>query len=235
MPNNASPTAALPDTLDACHALIEQVHDTNESLARDIERLKFESEQLKRYIYGRRSERHVEDGAQLKLFADTAQIILGKYADHLPLYRMEDIFARAGVVIPRSTQVGLLDMAADLCQPLIDLIHRRLLSSGVLGLDDTPVRLQDNELPGAMRTARMWLCRGRDEAPYNQFFFHDSRGREGPAKFLQDYRGWVTVDAYGVNDGVYLGSGERILASCCHAHARRKFEAAKSNDPRRAS
>jgi len=357
MPNNASPVAALPDTLDACHALIEQVHDTNESLARDIVRLKFEIEQLQRYLYGRRSERHVEDSSQLKLFADeapeeaspddlsaaeeeitytrrkprreqearfpdhlprevqtldvpaserlcpccgeempiidtdvreklefvpaklvvhelhfpkracgrckttvkaasppepdhpaatlasgscygfgvTAQIILGKYADHLPLYRMEDIFARAGVVIPRSTQVGLLDMAADLCRPLIDLVHRRLLSSDVLGLDDTPVRLQDNELPGAMRTARMWLCRGRDEAPYNQFFFHDSRGREGPAKFLQDYRGWVTVDAYGVNDGVYLGSGERILASCCHAHARRKFEAAKSNDPRRAS
>ena len=54
-------------------------------------------------------------------------------------------------------------------------------------------------------------------------------------RFLENFSGWVTVDAYGVNDGVYLGSGERILASCCHAHARRKFEAAKSNDPQRAS
>jgi len=48
----------------------------------------------------------------------TAQIILGKYADHLPLYRLEDVFARAGVVIPRSMQVGLLDAAADLVRPL---------------------------------------------------------------------------------------------------------------------
>jgi transposase len=45
-------------------------------------------------------------------FGVTAQIILGKYADHLPLYRLEDIFARAGVVIPRSSQVGLLDAAS---------------------------------------------------------------------------------------------------------------------------
>ena len=345
----------LPDSLDACHILLEQTSDTNESLAKDLERIKFEYEQLKRYIYGRRSERHVEDDSQLSLFDEseevansdadanekvieityerrqrskkarfpeslprevevidvseaerlctccgnempiiatdirerleyvpaqmlvhelhypkracskcktgvtvapppesdqnsaaltagsrygfgvTSQIILGKYADHLPLYRLEDVFARAGVVIPRSTQVDLLSAAADLLRPLIDTIKKRLLQSNVLGMDDTPVRLQDASLPGRMRTARMWLARGRDAAPYNMFFFHESRERDGPAKFLADYRGWVTVDAYGVNDGVYLGSGDRILASCCHAHARRKFETAKSNDPTRAS
>ena len=52
---------------------------------------------------------------------------------------------------------------------------------------------------------------------------------------MKDFEGYVTVDAYGVNDGVYLGAGKRILASCCHAHVRRKFEAAKSNDPVRAA
>ena len=348
---------ALPTDIEACHALIQQQAETAESLARDNEKLKFELEQLKRYIYGRRSERHVEDDSQLSLFeaeqsaaveeqsaaaevieeeityrrrrrttaerfpenlprevqvidapeADrqcpccgeempiidtdvrerleyvpaklvvhelhypkracgkckqgvavaspppaevdgasltpgsrygfgvTAQIILGKFADHLPLYRLEDVFARAGVVIPRSTQVGLLDAAADVLHPLAEHIKSRLVGSSILGMDDTPVRLQDPAIPGKMRTARFWICRGREEAPYNAFFFHESRERDGPAKFLEDYHGWVTVDAYGVNDGVYLGSGDRILASCCHAHARRKFEAAKSNDPQRAS
>lgn len=346
----------LPNDIAACHALIEEHGKVTECLARENERLKFELEQLKRHIYGSRSERHVEDGSQLSLFDEdpasaveqepstevieeeityrrqrrakadrfppniardvqvidvpeeerhcaccgkempvidtdvrerlefipatmivhelhyqkracgkckqevkvaspprpdedgaaltagsrygfgvTAQIILGKYADHLPLYRLEDVFARAGVVIPRSTQVGLLDAAADLVYPLAQHIKSRLTQSSVLGMDDTPVRLQDSSLPGKMRTARFWLCRGRDEAPYNAFFFHESRERDGPAKFLEGYRGWVTVDAYGVNDGVYLGSGDRILASCCHAHSRRKFEAAKSNDPLRAS
>mgnify|MGYP006203043869 CR=1 FL=1 len=157
-----------------------------------------------------------EDGAALSSgsrygFGVTAQIILGKYADHLPLYRLEDVFARAGVVIPRSTQVGLLDAAADLVHPLANHIKTRLIESSVLGMDDTPVRLQDAGLPGKMRTARFWLCRGREEAPYNAFFFHESRERDGPSRFLKDYHGWVTVDAYGVNNGVYLGSGDRIL------------------------
>ncbi|MCA9147200.1 MAG: IS66 family transposase [Planctomycetaceae bacterium] len=346
----------LPNDIEACHALILQQGDTTDSLARDNERLKLEIEQLKRYIYGRRSERHVENDSQLTLFDDsseaeaepgiddelieeeityrrrrrsksdrfpenlprevktidvpeeerncpccgeempiigtdvrerleyvpakmfvheqrypkracgqckqgvtvapppasdqdgasltagsrygfgvTAQIVLGKYADHLPLYRLEDVFARAGVVIPRSTQVGLLDAAADLVQPLTDYMKSLLIASDVIGMDDTPVRLQDATLPGKMRTARVWLARGRDQAPYNVFFFHESRERDGPSKFLASYNGWVTVDAYGVNDGVYLGSDGRIRASCCHAHARRKFEAALSNDPKRAS
>ena len=350
-----SPNEPLPTDLEACHALIEQQVETGQRLARDNERLKFEIEQLKRYIYGRRSERHVEDDAQLTLFDEpaaeeqtdattelieeeityrrrkrsksdrfpenlprqiqtidvpeeerlcpccgeempvigtdarerleyvppklfvhelrypkracckckagvkiaapprpdqdgsaitpgsrygvgvTIQIMLGKYADHLPLYRLEDVFARAGVVIPRSTQVGLLDAAADLIAPLTDRMKTLLLQGNVIGMDDTPVRLQDLGMPGKMRTARMWLARGRDETPYNVFFFHESRERDGPAKFLGDYCGWVTVDAYGVNDGVYLGSGGRIRASCCHTHARRKFEAAQSNDPKRAA
>jgi transposase len=353
----------LPDDIEACHALIrqrlaieEQQDQINESLARDNERLKLEIEQLKRYIYGRRSERYTEDDSQLTFFDEssdaeveqvdedelieeeityrrrkrsksdrfpenlprevktvdvpeeerscpccgeempiigtdvrerleyipakmfvhelhypkracgkckqgvtvasppaadqegasltagsrygfgvTAQIILGKYADHLPLYRLEDVFARAGVVIPRSSQVGLLDAAADLIRPLTDHMKSLLIDSDVIGMDDTPVRLQDTRLPGKMRTARVWLARGRDQAPYNVFFFHESRQRDGPSKFLKDYSGWVTVDAYGVNDGVYLGSGGRIRASCCHTHARRKFESALSNDPKRAS
>lgn len=356
----------LPSDIEACHALIVQQHGVLDSLARSIEVLQQENEQLKRYIYGRRSERHVEDDSQLKLFEQepttevessddagvleeeityrrrkrqksdrfpanlprviheidveegvricpccgeempvfdcdererlefvpaklvvylmrylkrtcakckqtvkvapppdsdhdaaslskgsrygfgvTAQIILGKYADHLPLYRMEDVFARAGVVIPRSTQVDLLAAAADLLTPLADLLKERLLTSPVIGMDDTPVRLQDPSLPGKMRTARMWLARSNvcgpaDPAPYSVFFFHPSREqgkltREGPSRFLEAYRGWVTVDAYGVQDGVYLGRKDEVFASCCHAHVRRKFEAAKANDPKRAS
>ncbi|MEM1228629.1 MAG: IS66 family transposase, partial [Planctomycetota bacterium] len=357
---------AFPETLQACHALISQQDEVNDSLAQDNQRLKYENEQLKRFIYGQRSERHVEDDSQLKLFEEeqgttgefspddevieeeityrrrkrtksdrfpenlprevheidvdeeerlcpccgdempvfdfdererleyipaklvvhlmrylkracgkckqtvkvapppqsghdaaaltkgsrygfgvTAQIILGKYADHLPLYRMEDVFARAGVVIPRSTQVDLLAAAADLLTPLTDLLKERLLASPVIGMDDTPVRLQDPSLPGKMRTARMWLarsnlCGAEDPHPYSVFFFHPSRAqgkqtREGPSGFLEHYRGWATVDAYGVHEGVYLGRQDAVFASCCHVHVRRKFEAAKVNDPRRAS
>ncbi len=90
----------------------------------------------------------------------------------------------------------------------------------------------DRSHPEGARTARFWLFRGFEEAPYNVFLFHPSRERDGPAKFLADFHGCVKVDAYGVDGGVYLKSGARIRASCCMAHARRKFEQAKSSHPR---
>ena len=85
-------------------------------------------------------------------FGVTAQIILGKYADHLPLYRLEDVFARAGVVIPRSTQVGLLDAAADLIQPLTDYLQRMLLGKGLIGDGDAETAGYDPPwTPGPLR------------------------------------------------------------------------------------
>ena len=67
--------------------------------------------------------------------------------------------------------------------------------------------------------------------PYNVFDFTESRSRDGPAEFLAEFHGYAVVDAYGVNDGVYLGAANRIAAACCNAHARRKFVEAKPNNP----
>jgi transposase len=168
-------------------------------------------------------------------FGVYTQTIVNKYADHLPLYRNEDIFARAGVTIPRNTQYGMLVNVVAVIDPLLALMKQRVVSGSVLGVDDTTVRLQDLSLPGKMRTARFWLYRGRDDHPYNVFDFTESRGRDGPSAFLSDFCGHAVVDAYGVHDGVhdgvYLGSGGRILACCCcNANARRKFVEAKPND-----
>jgi hypothetical protein len=66
------------------------------------------------------------------------------------------------------------------------------------------------------------------------FDFHESRSRDGPREFLGHYQGSVKVDAYGVEGGVYLGSA-RMRASCCLAHARRKFDEAQSSHPRLAA
>lgn len=164
-------------------------------------------------------------------FGVYTQTIVNKFADHLPLYRGENIFARAGVVIPRNTQFGMLLNIATLIAPLIALMKSRVVSGKVIGVDDTSVRMQDAALPGKMRTARFWLYRGREEHPYNVFDFTESRGRDGPAEFLSDFHGHAVVDAYGVNDGVYLGATDRIFAACCNSHARRKFSDAKANDP----
>lgn len=163
-------------------------------------------------------------------FGVYTQVITNKFADHLPLYRGEDIFARAGVMIPRNTQFGMLLNIATLIAPLLALMKSRVVSGKVIGVDDTSVRMQDPSIPGKMRTARFWLYRGREDHPYNVFDFTESRGREGPTGFLSDFHGHVVVDAYGVNDGVYLGKQNQIFAACCNSHARRKFIEAKPND-----
>ena len=164
-------------------------------------------------------------------FGVYTQIITNKFADHLPLYRGEDIFARAGMMIPRNTQFGMLLNVATLVTPLIALMKSRIVSGKVLGVDDTSVRMQDPSIPGKMRTARFWLYRGRDDHPYNVFDFTESRSRDGPARFLEDFHGHAVVDAYGVKDGIYLGKEGQIYAACCNCHARRKFVEARPNDP----
>jgi len=164
-------------------------------------------------------------------FGVYTQIAVNKFADHLPLYRGEDIFARAGMLIPRNTQFGMLLNIATLITGLLELMKSRVVSGDVIGADDTTVRVQDPSLPGKMRTGRFWLYRGREDHPYNVFGFTESRGRDGPASFLKDFRGHATVDAYGAHQGVYLGATDRIYAACCNSHARRKFTEAIPNDP----
>jgi len=178
-------------------------------------------------------------------FGLVAQVVASKIADHLPLYRQQDILARSGLELSRSTLCLIMASAAELVLPLARWMIQRLLATNLLGADDTPVRLLDGTHPAGVRLARFWLFRGFDEpgclagqapsnkaAPYNVFYFHESRARDGPSEFLRDFRGLVKVDAYGVDNGVYLGTGGRIIASCCLAHARRKFDEAKSSHPR---
>jgi transposase len=164
-------------------------------------------------------------------FSLVAHVVTSKIADHLPLYRQQDILARSGIELSRATLCQIMAAAAELGWALVDFMIRRLLAVDLLGADDTPVRLLDGSHPAGVRLARFWLFRGFEEVPYNVFYFHESRARDGPNHFLRDFHGTVKVDAYGVNEGVYLGTGGRITASCCLAHARRKFEESQGSHP----
>lgn len=168
-------------------------------------------------------------------FGCVAHVVTSKIADHLPLYRQQNQLARSGLALSRATLCAMLIQAAVLLEPLADLMKRRLLAVDALGADETPVRLLDRTLAAGVRLARFWLFRGFVAAPYNVFHFHESRSRDGPAEFLREFRGIVKVDAYGVDDGVYLSSDGRIVASCCWAHVRRKFDEARSSHPRLAA
>jgi transposase len=138
---------------------------------------------------------------------------------------------RWGVVLRRSTLCGWIAAAADLVQPLVKRMQQLLLASHVIHTDDTSVKLLD-PLIGHARTARFWAYIGDSAHPYSIYDFTDSRQRDGPAKFLKDFSGYLQADAYGGYDGIYSGGKVREVA--CWAHARRYWWEARTTDPRRA-
>lgn len=159
-------------------------------------------------------------------------LLVSKFGDHLPLYRLEDIFTRHGLHIPRSTLCDWVRQAAELLRPLSDLQKQLVLASPLLWTDDTPVRMLDREATGGSRLAHFWTYLGDDEHPYSVYDFTPNHTRDGPAAFLKEYRGYLHADAYGGYDGIYLESDGRIVEVACGAHLRRKFVDARNSAPR---
>jgi transposase len=162
-----------------------------------------------------------------------SQVIVSKFGDHLPGYRLEDIFSRHGVNIRRSTIYDWLAQSAELCRPLFELMRERVLSSNVIHTDDTKVKLIDKALKHT-RTARFWAYLGDASNPYTVYDFTEDRSRDGPAKFLTGYRGYLQADAYSSYDGIYLESDGQIVEVACWAHCRRYWHKAKEQDPENA-
>jgi hypothetical protein len=115
-----------------------------------------------------------------------AHLIVSKYTDHLPLYRLERIYQRQGVFLHRSTLSGWLAACAQLMRPLYDLMVSVVLQSRALHTDDTTVKMQDPETH-ALSTARLWGYLGDVEHPLNVFDFTVNRKRDGPVQFLAGY------------------------------------------------
>ena len=147
-----------------------------------------------------------------------AYVVTAKFADYLPLHRLQHIFARQGFELDRSTMCLWMADVARLVRPLYDRMVQRALQSHVLATDDTEMPLLQ---PGKTKKARMWIYRGDDSYPYNVFAFTESRKRDGPAAFLKDFRGTLLADAYGGYDGIVLE--QELPRAGCWAHARRKF------------
>jgi transposase len=161
-----------------------------------------------------------------------AYVAVSKLGDHLPLYRLERIFERQQVHIARSTMCAWMRCAGELVAPLVDLMAARVKQSRVIHTDDTPVPIQS---PGAKkcRQGRIWCYLGDEANPYIVYDYTPRRTRDGPAKWLQDFTGYLQADAYGGYDGIY--SGGHVTEVACWAHARRKFYDAQDSDPQRAA
>jgi transposase len=164
-----------------------------------------------------------------------AFVLVSKFADHLPLYRLEDILTRHGLPLSRSTLCDWVRNAAWLLEPLAELQKSLVLQSDVIWTDDTFVTaLGGGKTPGSTQT-RFWVYIGNSAFPYSVYDFTMSRARDGPANFLANYRGYLQADAYGGYDGIFLNSQGKIVEVACWAHARRKFYEARANAPREAN
>ncbi len=156
-----------------------------------------------------------------------AHVVVSKYADHLPLNRLEGILARHGVKISRKTMCGWAQNAADILGPLYDLMRERVLQSKVIHTDDTTVPVLD-QAKTKTHTGRVWVYAGDKNNRYTVFDYTRTRERDGPEKFLAGFKGYLQADAYAGYDKLYE-SGD-VIEAACWAHARRKFVESESSD-----
>jgi transposase len=154
-----------------------------------------------------------------------AHILVSKYADHLPLYRQAQIYAREGVELERSTMAEWVGGCFRLVDPLIEALARYVLSAGKLHADDTPVPVLDPGR-GRTKTGRLWTYvrddrpAGSKQAPAVLFRYAPDRRGERPRGHLAQFSGILQADAYAGFGHLY---GERIQEAACWAHARRPF------------
>jgi transposase len=149
-----------------------------------------------------------------------AHLITCKYADHLPLHRLEGIVARSGVNLARSTLCDWMASAAGLLGPLVTLMRARLLLSRVIHTDDTPVPFLERGRDKT-RDGHLWVYIGDPDHPYVVFDFTTHYRRDGPDQFLKGYAGYLQADALAQYEGLFTTGA--IIHVACNAHARRRF------------
>jgi transposase len=163
-------------------------------------------------------------------------VIVSKYADSLPLHRLERIFERHDIDIARSTMCDWMRQSGEALAPLYELMIHDVRLSKVIHTDDTPVDVQDSRL-GKTRQGRFWVYLGDDSHPQVVFDYTPNRRRDGPMTFLKDWGEdqlrYLQADAFGGYDGIYDGNaGGSVMEVACWAHARRYFHNARKSDHR---
>ena len=148
-----------------------------------------------------------------------AHLLVSKYADHLPLFRIEEIYSRGGVAIPRSTLSDWVIALSGWLKPLVLRLHAALMQQSVIHVDETVLPLQS---VGRTISARAWAYVGRDPKIVVYDFTVDKAGQH-VRDFLRSWKGgWLQADAASNYDELYRQRPD-IREVGCWAHARRKF------------
>ena len=162
-----------------------------------------------------------------------AQIVVGKYCDHLPLYRQEQIYQqRHGLNLPRQSLARWVELAADWCKPIYEHIRTGVMGGGYVQVDETPV---DYLEPGNGKTKQgyLWTC----SRPGGEVFYRWETSRA--AVCLEniipvDFKGTVQCDGYSAYRSFAHKRNGTIALAGCWAHVRRKFHEALEQSPKTA-
>jgi transposase len=160
-----------------------------------------------------------------------AHIAVGKYCDHVPLYRQAEIYARDGVDLDRAMLAGWIGRIAWLLKPLADRIGEHVMAGSVIHADDTPIPVLAPG-NGKTRTGRLWVYL-RDERPHAEpappavlYRYTPDRKGEHCRAHLAPFRGHLHADRYSRFQEPYESAQDMpaaVTKVACWAHARRYF------------
>lgn len=163
-----------------------------------------------------------------------AQVMVARYADHLPLYRQAQIYARQGIELDRSTLADWVGRVAWYLAPLRDHILASLRSSVKLFADETVMPVLAPKT-GKTKRGQLWAY-ARDDRPWGglsppavAYMYATNRGSDRPIEHLAGFTGVLQVDGYaGYNR---IGGGNAVMLALCLSHARRKFYDFRDKEP----
>ena len=163
-----------------------------------------------------------------------AQVLVSKYADHLPLYRQAQIFARQGINLERSTLADWVGRAAFLLRPVQERLLERLKRSGKLFADETTAPVLDPGR-GRTKTGQLWAY-ARDDRPWGgadppgvAYVYAPDRTAERPMAHLCGFEGVLQVDGYAAYEVLTKGGAVRL--AYCWSHVRRAFYELAATSP----
>lgn len=160
-----------------------------------------------------------------------AQMVVDKYLDHLPIHRQLRRLERLGVKIAQSTSNDWMRTVLTHLHSLYEAHKRLTLATAYLGVDETPIKVLDEDKKGTTHRGYYWVYHN-SEQKLVLFDYRPGRGREGPDDILKDFRGYLQSDGYSAYED--FAGREGITLLNCMAHARRKFYDALGNDQPRA-
>lgn len=148
-------------------------------------------------------------------------IAVSKFNDHLPLNRLESVFERDRIDIPRQRMCDWMAKSAETLLPLARRVQELITSKHYFQADETSIEVQEDGKPGKLHTGYFWAMLGVGPPSLVAYHYAEGRAGEVPKELFKGKKATIQTDAYAGYNTVFLPNGCRRLA--CMAHIRRKF------------